>query len=88
MYRSFKETKSFECQLIYFLFFLFKLIKTIDLSNKGNVAKETLHDIWDLCFYGNEETESSQRYLVLLVLHSAAVVQVLRCPHKEVTVSQ
>lgn len=52
------------------------------------MAKETLHDIWDRCFYGNEEAESSQRYLVLLVLHSLAVVQVLRCPHKEVTVTQ
>lgn len=35
-----------------------------------------------------KKTESSQRYLVLLVLHGVAVVQVLCCPHKEVIVTQ
>lgn len=60
----------------------------IDLIDEGNAAKKTLNDSWDLSCHGNEETESSQRYLVLLVLHSLAVVQVLCCPHKEVTVTQ
>lgn len=42
----------------------------------------------DLSRSGSDETESSKRYLVLLVLRSVAVVQVLCCPHKEVLVTQ
>lgn len=68
-----------------FAFFLLFFLNDYWSQWLCNVAKKTHND---LSCSGNDETESSKRYLVLLVLRSVAVVQVLCCPHKEVLVTQ